>query len=94
MPKITHILLLLGFASFSSLTCAMEPLPVGAKVFVVPMDGFEPYLIAALNKKHVPVVVVADKDKADYTITGAAESQKAAWAKTSVNTQNRPYMIT
>jgi hypothetical protein len=81
MPKLTHVLFLLGFASFPSLASAMEPLPMGAKVFVAPMDGFESYLIAALNKKRVPLVVVADKEKADFSITGAAESQKAGWAK-------------
>lgn len=34
------------------------------------MAGFEGYLTAALTKKHVPLIVVADKEKADYVITG------------------------
>lgn len=49
----------------------------GAKVFLEPMDGFENYLAAALLDKKVPVVVVDDKAKADYTIGGVGEIQDA-----------------
>jgi hypothetical protein len=57
------------------------PIPAGSKVYIAPMDGFETYLKAALEKKGVPVVVVEDKDKADFEITGASDSQKASTAK-------------
>jgi hypothetical protein len=30
------------------------------------MGGYETYLAAAFTKKHVPLIVVADKDKAEY----------------------------
>jgi hypothetical protein len=53
----------------------------GARVYVAPMEGFGTYVTAALNKKAVPVKVVADREKADFEITGSAESQKAGWAK-------------
>lgn len=56
-------------------------IPAGAKVFVAPMNGFETYLKAALDKKRVPVTVVEDRDKADFEISGASESQKASTAK-------------
>ncbi|MDP9113242.1 MAG: hypothetical protein M3O20_06120 [Acidobacteriota bacterium] len=55
--------------------------PTGAKVYVQPMDGFGTYVIAAINKKKVPVKVVADREGADFEIGGNAESQKAGWAK-------------
>jgi len=58
-----------------------KPIPAGSKVYIAPMDGFETYLKAALEKKEVPLVVVEDKDKADFEITGAANSQKASTAK-------------
>jgi hypothetical protein len=32
-------------------------------------EGYETYLAAAFTKKHVPPIVVADKDKAEYIIT-------------------------
>jgi hypothetical protein len=57
------------------------PIPAGSKVYIAPMDGFETYLKAALEKKGVPLVVVEDKDKADFEITGASDSQKASTAK-------------
>jgi hypothetical protein len=41
----------------------------GATVYIEPMGGYETYLVAAFTKKHVPLIVVADKDKAAYIIT-------------------------
>src|SRR5579872_5978740 len=40
----------------------------GSKVFIEPMDGFESFLAAALEKKKVPVVVVSDPQLAEFTI--------------------------
>ena len=56
-------------------------IPAGSKVYIAPMDGFETFLKAALEKKEVPLIVVEEKDKADFEITGASESQKASAAK-------------
>ena len=54
----------------------------GSKVYVAPMDGgFDISLVAAIVKKQLPVVVVADKAKADYEISGISQSDKAGWAK-------------
>lgn len=54
----------------------------GSKVYVAPMEGgFDISLVAALVKKQLPVVVVADKAKADYEISGISQSDKAGWAK-------------
>jgi hypothetical protein len=36
----------------------------GATFFIVPMDGFENYLAAALQKKNVPLVPVANESQA------------------------------
>jgi hypothetical protein len=56
-------------------------IPSGSRVYVAPMGGFESYIVAGIMKKKVPVAIVADRDKADFEIKGAAESQKAGWAK-------------
>ncbi|MGH9826957.1 MAG: hypothetical protein ACREDR_27330 [Blastocatellia bacterium] len=56
-------------------------IPAGSKVYIAPMDGFETYLKAAIEKKEVPLVVVEDRDKADFEISGVANSQKASAAK-------------
>jgi hypothetical protein len=54
----------------------------GSRIYVAPMDGgFDTFLVAAIVKKQVPVTVVTDKTKADYEISGIAESEKAGWAK-------------
>lgn len=59
-----------------------ESLPRGARLYVAPIqNGFETYVIAGLEKKKVPLVVVADRSKADYELTGVSESDKAGWAK-------------
>lgn len=57
-------------------------IPPNAKVFVAPMEGLGTYVIAGINKKKTPVLVVADKDKADFVIDGASESNKVGWART------------
>jgi hypothetical protein len=59
-----------------------EKLPAGARIFLVPMSsGFETYVAAGLEKKKVPVVVVIDRDKADYELSGVSDSDRAGWAK-------------
>jgi hypothetical protein len=63
------------------------PVPVdthilpGATVFIVPMEGFENYLAAALQKKNVPLVPVASEEQARYILKGTAEEKKPGWAK-------------
>lgn len=54
----------------------------GAKIFIEPMDGFETYLSGAMLKKQVPVMIVDDKSKADFIVTGSSRVDKAGWAKT------------
>jgi len=56
-------------------------IPAGSKVYIAPMDGFEKFLKDAIAKKKVPVEVVEQREKADYEITGVAESKKAGAAK-------------
>jgi hypothetical protein len=59
---------------------AAVKIPSGSKIYVAPMGGFESYIVAGIMKKKVPVSIVADREKADFEIKGAAESQKAGWA--------------
>jgi len=53
----------------------------GATVYIEPMNGFENYLTAALLKKKVQLVVVANGDQAQYVISGTSDEKKAGWAK-------------
>jgi hypothetical protein len=53
-----------------------------SRIYIAPIEGgFDTYLAAAIVKKQVPVVVTMDRAKADYEITGIANSEKAGWAK-------------
>ena len=51
-------------------------------MFIGPIEGgYDIYLAAAMHKKEVPIVLVADKAKADFELSGVTESEKAGWAK-------------
>ena len=46
------------------------------------MDGgFENFIAAGIQKKQVPLIVVIDRSKADYEMSGISDSEKAGWAK-------------
>jgi hypothetical protein len=58
-------------------------IPAGARIFISPIPGgYDIYLTAAIHKKEVPVIVVTDKARADFELSGATESERAGWAKT------------
>jgi hypothetical protein len=44
-------------------------------------NGFETCIVAGLEKKKVLLVVVTDRDKANYKVSGVSDSDKAGWAK-------------
>lgn len=46
-----------------------------------PVEGFESYMAAALRKKEVPLIIVANRDQADFEITGTADKKGAGAAK-------------
>jgi hypothetical protein len=59
-----------------------KKLPAGSRIYVAPMEGgFETFIVAGLQQKKVPVIVVADRTKAEFEISGVSESDKAGWAK-------------
>ena len=58
-----------------------KKIPANSKVFLAPMGGFEEDLKAAIQSKKVPVVLVTDKDQADYEIAGTSDTEKASTAK-------------
>jgi hypothetical protein len=53
----------------------------GSKVFIEDMGGFEKYLAAAILKRKVQLVLVADKSQADYVISGTSKEKMSEWAK-------------
>jgi hypothetical protein len=75
--------------TFSTITLAQSPLlKSGSAVYIEPMGGYETYLAAAMVKKHIPLVVVADKNKADYIITSSVSHQVPNRPEVVVNNSN------
>lgn len=66
-------------------------IPRNSRVYIAPMksedpnkpsaEGFENYMAAALRKKSVPLLIVADRGQADFIIEGTADKKGAGWAK-------------
>ena len=65
-------------------------IPVNSKVYIAPFQtedsskpigGFETYIAAALRKKGVPVIMVADRSQADFEIAGSADKKGPGFAK-------------
>lgn len=57
-------------------------IPANSTVYIDEMaDGFHHYLMAAMRKKSVPLIVVADPNQADFIIFGTSETKRAGWAK-------------
>lgn len=66
-------------------------IPRNSKIYIAPMlsedpgqsqsQGFESYLAAALRKKDVPLIIVADASQADFIIEGTADKKAAGLAK-------------
>jgi hypothetical protein len=81
MKKLSAILILILCIVGAAYAQHESNMPAGSKVYIEPMDGFENYLMAAIQKKKVQVTVVADRNVADFAITGSAQHEKAGWAK-------------
>jgi hypothetical protein len=68
---------------------AADPVAKDSKVYIEPTDnGMHTALAGALRKKKVPLVVVVDKEKADYVISVVGEYKKSGWAKTLMSGGN------
>jgi hypothetical protein len=67
--------------SAATLRPADTRIPRNSRVYIAPIDGFEQYLAAAFRKKSVPLVIVVDRDQADFEITGTHQEKEAGWAK-------------
>jgi ActR/RegA family two-component response regulator len=81
--------LLVLLLSLAALALAVTPVQKGATIYVSGDEAFANYISAAIAKKHVPVTVVADKDKAEYELQVSAETEKAGWARIIFTGQTR-----
>jgi len=61
----------------------------GSTIYVMPMEGgLDGYIRARMVKESIPVRIVVDKAKADFTMTGSAQQNQDHWyaATTDKNT--------
>lgn len=65
-------------------------IPLNSKIYIAPfksedstkpVEGFETYMAAAIRKKGVPVIMVAERSQADFEIEGSADKKGAGFAK-------------
>ncbi|HZR22728.1 MAG TPA: hypothetical protein VFA59_04015, partial [Vicinamibacterales bacterium] len=57
-------------------------IPPGSRLYIAPIEGgYDTYLAAAIHSKQVPLILVTDRAKADFELSGVTESERASWAK-------------
>jgi len=57
-------------------------IPRNSRVYIARAGGFEQYLAAAFRKKSVPLLIVVDREGADFEITATHEKEDASFART------------
>ena len=57
----------------------------GSSVYIEPMRGYGSYLAAAFMKEHVPIVMVTDRNMADYIVEGKVKHIQPARPGTVVH---------
>ena len=79
----TFVVMLLCLSAAVAVKADSSRVEPNAKVFIEPTeDGMHTALAAAFRAKKTPVIVVGDKEKADYVVSVVGEVKKAGWAKT------------
>jgi hypothetical protein len=69
-------------AEQGTMLSSTKKIKAGSRIFIAPMEGgFENFVVAGFQQKQVPLIVVIDRSKADYELSGIADSEKAGWAK-------------
>src|SRR5262245_55597263 len=76
-------LLALAFTQAVAQNKADPPSLAGAKIFIEPMQGdLHPFIAAEIVKKQLPVVVVTEKENAEYILAGTYIKGDGKWYQT------------
>jgi len=76
-------LLALAFTQAVAQNKSEKPSLAGVKIFIAPMQGdLHPFIAAEIVKKKLPVVVVTEKEKAEYILDGAFIKGDGKWYHT------------
>jgi hypothetical protein len=79
--KLVYALVLIALPFRALAADSTGTIPSGSKVYVREMDGFGSYITTAISKKRVQVVIVSNREMADYEIGGGAGSRKVGLAE-------------
>jgi ABC-type uncharacterized transport system substrate-binding protein len=84
--KFLFCALLIGafcFSVFAQQKSKAMCIPVDSKIFIADMaEDFHTFMAAALKDVDIKLLVVTDKEKADFEMTGTAKpSQRNSWAR-------------
>jgi hypothetical protein len=82
-----HIALFVACASLALAAVAQTgKIPIGAKIYIQPMEGhFDDLIAGEIAKQKLPVTVVTSKSDAAYVLLGAAGEQRAtSWTSKAV----------
>lgn len=72
--------------AFPAACVAQSPSIASSPVYIAPMGGYEAFLAAAFTKEHVPLAVVADRNKARFVVTSTvAQNDLGDHAATSTS---------
>lgn len=80
----TFVLFLIAFfTAVSAQAQSQNCIPTNSKVYIADMpEDFHTYMMAAFEDTKMPLLIVTDRSKADFEMTGtAAESKRTNWAR-------------
>jgi len=77
-------LVALAFTQAAAQNKSGIPSLAGKKIFIAPMRGdLHPFIAAEIVRKKLPVVVVTEKNKADYILAGGFRKSDGKWYHTA-----------
>lgn len=77
-------LVALAFTQAAAQNKSGKPSLAGKKIFIAPMRGdLHPFIASEIVRKKLPVVVVTDKNKAEYILAGGFRKGDGKWYHTA-----------
>src|SRR5215468_7556247 len=83
-------LLPLAFTQAVAQNKAEPPSLAGAKIFIEPMQGdLHPFIAAEIVKKKLPVVIVTERNNAEYILSGSFIKGDGKWNRTALGVTDK-----
>src|SRR5215468_553081 len=83
-------LLALAFTQAVAQNKSEKPSLADAKIFIEPMQGdLHPFIAAEIVKQKLPVVIVTERNNADYILSGSFIKSDEKWHRTALGVTNK-----